>query len=81
MKKKSVIDMTVDEFSAELARLRDDVFNIKDSRVGTRTDRSYLNQKRGNFHGNVQKNARSQLQELGINVKSDGKLKNGKWNG
>ena len=81
MNKKSVIDMTVDEFSAELARLRDDVFNIKDSRVGTRTDRSYLNQKRGNFHGNVQKNTRSQLKELGINVKSDGKLKNGKWNG
>ena len=81
MKKKSVIDMTVDEFSAELARLRDDVINIKYSRVGTRTDRSYLNQKRGDFYGSAQKNARSQLQELGINVKSNGDLKRGKWDG
>ena len=79
--KKSVIDMTVNEFSAELVRLRNNVFEITDSRVGTRTDRSYLNQKRGNFHGNTQKNARSQLQELGINVKSNGDLKRGKWDG
>lgn len=79
--KKSVIDMTVDEFSAELVRLRNNVFEITDSRVGTRTDRSYLNQKRGDFYGSAQKNARSQLQELGINVKSNGDLKRGKWDG
>lgn len=78
---KNACDMTREEFEAELARLRNNVYNITDSKVGTKQDRSYANQKRGNFQGNVQKNARMQLRELGINVKSNGDLKRGKWDG
>lgn len=35
---KSAADMTVEEFGAELAMLRDDVYTIKDSKVGKRVD-------------------------------------------
>jgi hypothetical protein len=81
---KIPMGMTTEQFAEHLSMMRDRVINFKDyggSMVGTRQDRSYANQKRGNFHGNVQKTARKQLQELGINVKSDGRLKKGKWDG
>jgi len=72
--KKSVIDMTVDEFSAELARLRDNVYTIKDSRVGTRQDRSYSNQKRGNFDGDNGSQNKMRVDALG-------RPRNGKYDG
>jgi len=47
---KSAVDMTVEEFAAELARIRQKAWHIK-TVVGTRQDRAYKNQKRGDFHG------------------------------
>lgn len=81
---KNAADMTTEEFAAHIKMMHDRVVNFKNyglSVVGTRQDRSYSNQKRGNFQGNVQKNARKQLSELGINVKANGHLKRGKWDG
>lgn len=74
MKKAS--EMTREEFSAELARLRDNVFNIKDSKVGTRQDRSYANQRRGNFDGD-------NLNGLGNKMRVDtlGRPRGGKYDG
>jgi hypothetical protein len=81
---KIPMGMTTEQFAEHLKIMKDRVLNFQNyggSMVGTRQDRSYANQKRGNFHGNVQKTARKQLQELGINVKSNGDLKRGKWDG
>lgn len=79
---KSAADMTMDEFRDELQRIRELTMDFSDSKVGTKQDRRYGdNMKRGNFHGNAQKNAREQLKQLGINVKSNGDLKRGKWDG
>jgi len=41
------------------------------SRAGTRQDRSYLTQKRGNFHGKDQDKARENLKELARSVRYD----------
>lgn len=79
---KSAADMTMDEFCDELSRIRELTMDFSDSKVGTKQDRRYGdNMKRGNFQGKVQKNAREQLKQLGINVKSNGDLKRGKWDG
>ncbi len=43
-------DMTVEEFAEELARIRQKAWYIK-TVVGTRQDRAYSNQKRGDFYG------------------------------
>jgi len=43
--------MTVKEFENELKRIREKALRIT-TKVGTRQDRSYRNQKRGNFYGN-----------------------------
>ena len=61
---KSISDMTTDEFAQELKRLNDMALEISNSVSGTRQDRSYRNAKRGNFHGNQQKDARQKLQSL-----------------
>lgn len=77
-------NMTAEEFAEHIRMMRDRVINFKNyggSIVGKRQDRSYANQKRGNFHGNVQKTAREQLRELNINTRADGQLKKGKWDG
>ena len=74
------LGMTTEEFKRHLDIMRDRVINFKDyggSVVGTRVDRSYANQKRGNFHGNMQKNARNGLRELNANVR----IKRSKWDG
>jgi hypothetical protein len=47
---KSAADMTVEEFAEELARIRHEAWFIKTS-VGTRQDRRYAGQKRGDFFG------------------------------
>tara|TARA_X000001388_G_C2173231_1_gene100641 strand:- start:336 stop:515 length:180 start_codon:yes stop_codon:yes gene_type:complete len=47
---KNVADMTVDEFAQELRRIRDKAWFIK-TIAGTRQDRSYKNQQRGDFYG------------------------------
>lgn len=47
---KSAADMTVEEFAEELARIRQKAWYIK-TVVGTRQDRAYKNQKRGDFYG------------------------------
>ena len=73
---KSAADMTVEEFGAELARLRDDVYTIKDSRVGTRQDRSYSNQKRGNFDGDNLNGLENKMR-----VDALGRPRNGKYDG
>ena len=58
--KKSVIDMTVDEFRDELQRIRELTMDFSDSTVGTRQDRRYGdNMKRGNFQGNAQTQMRT----------------------
>ena len=49
--------------------------------MGKRNNRAYGNQKRGDFYGKAQKNAREQLQELGITVKSNGTPVRGKYDG
>ena len=49
--KKSAADMTVEEFKNELKRIREKALQVT-TKVGTRQDRSYRNQKRGNFYGN-----------------------------
>ena len=77
---KSVTQMSLEEFKDELRRLSDKALHI-DSMMGKRTNRAYGNQKRGNFHGKAQKNAREQLQELGITVKSNGTPVRGKYDG
>jgi hypothetical protein len=43
--------MTVEEFKNELRRIREKALQVT-TKVGTRQDRSYRNQKRGNFYGN-----------------------------
>ena len=80
MEKKIPLGMTIDEFKAHLDMMSDRVLNFKNyglSMEGKRNNRSYANQKRGNFHGNVQKNAHAQLQELNRNVRAS----RGKWDG
>ena len=47
---KNSSDMTVEEFAEELARIRQKAWYIK-TVVGTRQDRAYSNQKRGDFYG------------------------------
>ena len=47
---RNAADMTVDEFAEELARIRHKAWYIK-TVVGTRQDRAYKNQKRGDFYG------------------------------
>jgi hypothetical protein len=55
--KKTIVEMTIDEFKAELARLRAVAMHIKPTGVGEgrSTNRSYAMNKRGNFHGNNRK--------------------------
>lgn len=77
---KPVTQMSLEEFKDELRRLSDKALHI-DSIMGKRNNRAYGNQKRGDFYGKAQKNAREQLQELGLTVKSNGDLKRGKWDG
>lgn len=80
MERKIPLGMTTREFKRHLEIMKDRVINFKDyggSMVGTRQDRSYANQKRGNFHGNMQKNARNGLRELNANVR----MKRSKWDG
>ena len=53
--KKIPLGMTVKEFEEHLKMMNDRVINFKEyggSVVGTKLDRRYNNQKRGNFHGN-----------------------------
>jgi len=53
--KKIPLGMTAEEFKEHLRMMNDRVINFKEyggSVVGTRLDRRYNNQKRGNFHGN-----------------------------
>ena len=45
---KTAAEMTIDEFAQELVRIRNKAYFIK-TVVGTRQDRSYKNQKRGDF--------------------------------
>lgn len=81
---KSAADMTVEEFAAHIKMMNERVLNFQNyggSVVGKRQDRSYANQKRGNFQGNSQKTAREQLKELSISVKANGNLKKGKYDG
>ncbi len=47
---RNAADMTVEEFAEELARIRQKAWYIK-TVVGTRQDRAYSNQKRGDFYG------------------------------
>ena len=47
---KTAAEMTIDEFAQELVRIRNKAYFIK-TVVGTRQDRSYKNQKRGDFFG------------------------------
>lgn len=47
---KNAANMTVEEFAWELARIREKAWFIK-TVVGTRQDRSYKNQRRGDFYG------------------------------
>ena len=49
--KRTAATMTVEEFKNELRRIREKALRIT-TKVGTRQDRSYRNQKRGNFYGN-----------------------------
>ncbi len=49
--RKTAATMTVKEFENELKRIREKALRIT-TKVGTRQDRSYRNQKRGNFYGN-----------------------------
>ena len=54
-KGKIPLGMTVEEFEEHLKMMNDRVINFKEyggSVVGTKLDRRYNNQKRGNFHGN-----------------------------
>lgn len=82
---KSAADMTTEEFAAHIKMMHDRVVNFKNyglSVVGTRQDRSYSNQKRGNFQGNAQKIARQGLKELSA-MKTDslGRPRGGKYDG
>lgn len=65
---KDITTMTTEEMKDYLKELSDKVINFKDSKVGTRQDRSYANQKRGNFQGNHMKTARRNLKVLGETV-------------
>ena len=63
--------MTLEEFGRELARINHRVTHfyeydkpLSDKRKDARNTRSYVNAKRGNFHGKKQKVALSQLQKL-----------------
>jgi hypothetical protein len=47
---KNASSMTADEFAQELARIRDKALFIK-TIAGTKQNRSYSNQKRGDFFG------------------------------
>jgi hypothetical protein len=81
---KNAADMTVEEFAEHLKMMNDRVLNFQNyggSVMGKRHNRSYANQKRGNFQGNSQKTAREQLKELNIGVKENGNLKRGKYDG
>lgn len=51
-------DMTVEEFADELARIRQKAWYIK-TVVGTRQDRAYKNQKRGDFFGKDKENGQT----------------------
>lgn len=53
MRKKTVTEMTTEEFKDELARLRAEALYIKPPGVGEgrQANRSYAMQRRGNFHG------------------------------
>lgn len=51
---KNVNDMTVEEFSEHLREMKDKLENFhlyRNPNDGTTPNRSYLNQKRGNFYG------------------------------
>tara|TARA_R100001163_G_scaffold35479_1_gene27302 strand:- start:984 stop:1172 length:189 start_codon:yes stop_codon:yes gene_type:complete len=53
---KNANEMTVEEFSQHLKDMNEKIKNFHlygGSNVGKRTDRSYANQKRGNFHGGI----------------------------
>lgn len=82
---KSAADMTPEEFADHIKMMNDRVVNFKNyglSVVGTRQDRSYSNQKRGNFQGNVQKTARQGLRELAeMRTDSLGRPRGGKYDG
>jgi hypothetical protein len=47
---KSAVSMTVEEFAIHLILMWDDLIYFEQSKP-SRTDRSYMNQKRGNFFG------------------------------
>ena len=51
---KNAADMTLEEFAQELIRIREKAWYIKTS-VGSRTDRPYKNQQRGDFYGKENK--------------------------
>ena len=84
---KSILDMTVEEFSEHLTMLNDKVVNFKnnftvtDKRQDPRSTRSYANAQRGNFQGKAQKNARQMLKELNISVDRYGYPIRGKYDG
>ena len=56
-REKNAADMTVEEFAQHIKMLSDEVinfkdyFNPKDKRSNPRGTRTYMNSKRGNFHG------------------------------
>jgi hypothetical protein len=59
-REKNAADMTVEEFAQHIKMLSDEVmnfkdyFNPKDKRSNPRGTRTYMNSKRGNFHGTSQ---------------------------
>ena len=61
---KSAANMTVEEFAAELARIRQKAWYIK-TVVGTRQDRAYKNQKRGDFFGKDKDKENGQTNKTG----------------
>lgn len=65
---KNSAEMSVEYFGKMLDEL------LKIPEIPTKRDqsnRSYANQKRGNFHGNTQKKARENLKKLAKGVKDD----------
>lgn len=50
LKKPDAAEMTVEQFADELRRIRERAWHIP-SAAPSRQDRSYLNQKRGDFFG------------------------------
>ena len=73
---KSVSEMSVDEFSHHLKSMNEQVRNFHlygGSNVGKRTDRSYANQKRGDFFGkNMGVQMRVDIMNRPRNSKYDG---------